>query len=104
MMGQIILSMAQAHLDRFGVTNGYTVEISDQLHIRVWKKGREGVFMTLFKPGKTQVFTIAMETFREVLLAQDMLLLASDFLRGLVGFCPEDIEPLNDDELFNGGA
>ena len=83
--------MAQAQLDaRFKLNNVFFIDLNG-VTVKVWKKGKEGVYATLMKPGTTQSLTLPMSVFKVVLEAQDVLLLASDFLAGLVEFSPADI-------------
>jgi hypothetical protein len=84
--------MAQAQLDEHtGLNSMYLVDLNEKLQVKIWKKGREGIYVTLMKKGTAQKFTLPLEAFKLLLEAQDVLLLASDFLRGLVGFLPADL-------------
>ena len=67
------------------------VEVNPTLSVKVWKKGKEGIHLTLMKKHTTLGFTMSLEDFRQLMCAQDTVLLASDFMRGLVGFSPEDV-------------
>ena len=42
------------------------------------------------KPGTTQSLTFPMDVLRSLFDAQDIVLLASDFIQGLVGVSPHD--------------
>ena len=82
--------MAQAQIDARTQQNTFFFDLDGQLMVKIWKKRREGTFVTLKKPGTTQSLSVPLQVFRSLLEAQDMLLLASDFIRGLVGISPED--------------
>ena len=82
--------MAQAQLDARNQQNTFLFDLHGQLIVKIWKKRREGTFVTFKKPGTTQSLTVPLPVFRSLLEAQDMLLLASDFIRGLVGVSPEE--------------
>ena len=84
--------MAQAQLEmKNRVNNTFFIDIGGQLTVKVWKKGREGSFVTFKKPGTMQSLTIPLDVCRQMLEAQDVILLAGDFIRGLVGVSPEDL-------------
>ncbi len=83
--------MAQKQLDVHGKRKYFMVAVTPTLSIKVWKKGKEGTYMTFMKKHTTLGFTISLEDFKQLVSAQDTLLLASDFMRGLVGFSPEDV-------------
>ena len=84
--------MAQAQLDaRSKVTNTFHINLNGELTVKVWKKKREGTFVTFTKPSTRQNMTLPLHVFRMVLESQDVLLLAADFIRGLVGFSPADL-------------
>ena len=84
--------MAQAQLDAQAKANNvFYVDLDGQLTVKVWKKKREGTFVTLMKPAKTQNLTLPLEVFRSLLESQDVLLLAADFIQRLVGFSPADL-------------
>ena len=84
--------MAQAQLDaRTKVKNAFFVDIDGQLTVKIWKKKREGVFVTLMKPGTTQNLTLPINVFQSLMETQDVLLLSADFLKGLVGYTPADL-------------
>ena len=78
--------------------NAYTFLVHEQLQVKIWKKRCNGVSVTLSKPGRSQAFTLSLEAFLALLEAQDMILLASDFMRGLVGTSPEDIMAVSQEE------
>ena len=83
--------MAQAQVDaRNKVNNTFFFDMDGDISLKIWKKKNE-VYVTFMKVGTRQSLTIPFEPFREMLEEQDVLLLAADFLRGLVGFSPEDI-------------
>ena len=83
--------MAQTQLSaRYKVNNVFFIDLNG-VTVKVWKKGKERLYATLKKPGTTQSLTLPMSVFKVVLDAQDVLLLASDFLEGLVGFSPADV-------------
>ena len=82
--------MAQAQIDARTQQNTFFFDLDGQLMVKIWKKRREGTFVTLKKPGTTQSLSVPLQVFCSLLEAQDMLLLASDFIRGLVGISPED--------------
>ena len=82
--------MAQAQIDARTQQNTFFFDLDGQLMVKIWKKRREGTFVTLKKPGTTQSLSVPLQVFRSLLEAQDMLLLASNFIRGLVGISPED--------------
>ena len=83
--------MAQAQLNaRYKVNNVFFIDLNG-VTVKVWKKGKEGLYATLMKPRTTQSLTLPMSVFKVVLDAQDVLLLASYFLEGLVGFSPADV-------------
>ena len=82
--------MAQAQLDARTRQNAFFFDLDGQLMVKIWKRRREGTFVTLKKPGTSQSLTLPLQVFRSLLEAQDMLLLASDFIHGLVGVSPEE--------------
>ena len=82
--------MAQAQVHIHYQQNTLFFDIDGQLMVKIWKKRREGTFVTFKKPGTTQSLTVPLQVFRSLLQAQDMFLLASDFIRGLVGVSPEE--------------
>ena len=84
--------MAQAQLDAHSkVTNTFYVNLDGELTVKVWKKKREGTLVTLMKPSSRQNMTVPLGVFQTLLESQDILLLAADFIRGLVGFSPTDL-------------
>ena len=84
--------MAQAQVDaRMRQNNTFYIELHGQMTVKVWKKGREGIFVKLMKPGTTQSLTLPIEVCRIMLEAQDIILLASDFIAGLIGVSPADV-------------
>ena len=84
--------MAQAQLDaRAKLKNTFFFELNGQLSVKIWKKGREGVYATLVKPGITQRVTIPIQVLTMLFEAQDVMLLAADFIKGLIGFSPDDL-------------
>ena len=87
--------MAQAQLDARTRQNAFFFDLDGQLMVKIWKRWREGTFVTLKKPGTSQSLTLPLQVFHSLLEAQDMLLLASDFIRGLVGVSPEEF--INED-------
>ena len=87
--------MAQAQLDARTRQNAFFFDLDGQLMVKIWKRRREGTFVTLKKSGTSQSLTLPLQVFRSLLEAQDMLLLASDFIRGLVGVSPEEF--INED-------
>ena len=82
--------MAQAQIDARHQQNTFLFDLDGQLMVKIWKKWREGTFVTFKKPGTTQSLTVPLQVFRSLLEAQDMFLLASDFIHGLVGVSPEE--------------
>ena len=80
--------MAQAQVDTHHQQNTF-FDIDGQLMVKIWKKIRKGTFVTFKKPGTTKSLTVPLQVFQS-LLAQDMFLLASDFIHGLVGVSPEE--------------
>ena len=87
--------MAQAQLDARTRQNAFFFDLDGQLMVKIWKRQLEGTFVTLKKPGTSQSLTLPLQVFCSLLEAQDMLLLASDFIRGLVGVSPEEF--INED-------
>ena len=87
--------MAQAQLDARTRQNAFFFDLDGQLMVKIWKRRWEGTFVTLKKPGTSQSLTLPLQVFRSLLEAQDMVLLASDFIRGLVGVSPEEF--INED-------
>ena len=84
--------MAQAQLDlRSKQNNTFYFDIEGELTVKVWRKGREGYYVTMMKSGTCQSLTIPMHVFRGVLEAQDVLLLAGDFIAGRIGVSPNDL-------------
>lgn len=83
--------MAQAQLDARIKPNTFFVDILGELTVKVWKKGREGCYVTLKKPGTTQSLTLPLQVCRNLLESADVIVLASDFIRGLVGVSPADL-------------
>ena len=59
--------------------------------VKVWKKGCEGIFVKLMKPGTTQSLTLTLSMCKTLLEAHDVILLASDFISGLIDVSPEDL-------------
>ena len=82
--------MAQAQLETCQRQNAFFFDLDGQLTVKIWKRQRQGVFVTLKKSGTTQSLTVPLHVFCSLLEAQDMFLLASDFIRGLVGVSPEE--------------
>ena len=82
--------MAQAQIDVRNQQNVFFFDLDGQLMVKIWKRRREGTFVTLKKSGTTQSLTLSLQVFHTLLEAQDMFLLASDFIRGLVGVSPEE--------------
>ena len=83
--------MAQAQLNaHYKVNNVFFIDLNG-VTVKVWKKGKKGLYATLMKPRTNQSLTLPMSVFKVVLDAQDVLLLASDFLEGLVGFSLADV-------------
>ena len=84
--------MAQAQLDeRPTVTNIFYVNLDGELTVKAWKKKREGTFVTLIKPSSRQNMTVPLSVFQTLLESQDVLLLAANCIRGLVGFSPANL-------------
>ena len=84
--------MAQAQLEvHTKEKNTYFVDFEGQVTVKLWKKKNHGVNVTMMKHGTKQNLTLPFEIFRNMLEAQDVLLLAADFLRGLVGVSPTDL-------------
>ena len=81
--------MAQAQIDACNRQNTFLFDLNGQLMVKIWKR-RKGTFVTLKKTGTSQSLTLSLEVFRSLLVAQDMFLLASDFIRGLVGVSPAE--------------
>ena len=93
--------MTQAQVDaRADLNNMYFIDVDPNLRVKIWKKGKEGVRVTLIKTGTAQCMTISLEAFRTLIEARDMLLLASDFLRGLVGYTA-DKDDESKEEMVN---
>ena len=82
--------MAQAQLDARNRQNTFYFDLNGQLTVKIWKRRREGIFVTIMKPGTTQSLTFPMDVLRSLFEAQDIVLLASDFIQGLVGVSPHD--------------
>ena len=61
--------------------------------MKIWKKGREGIFIKLMKPGTSQSLTLPLGVCKAILDAHDIILPASDFISGLIGVSPEDLLP-----------
>ena len=83
--------MAQAQLEvRTKEKNTYFVNFEGQVTVKLWKKNH-GVNVTMLKHGTKQSLTLPFEIFCNMLEAQDVPLLAADFLRGQVGVSPTDL-------------
>ena len=83
--------MTQAQVDaRNKLSSTFFFDIDGDISLKIWKKKNEA-YITLAKVGTRQSLTIPFEAFRQILEEQDVFLLAADFLRGLVGFSPEDV-------------
>ncbi len=89
--------MAQKQLH--GKRRYFIVEVGPTLSVKVWKKAKEGIQLTPMKNHTTLGFTITLEQFKQLVNSQDMVLLASDFMRGLVGFSPDDVEDQFDQQM-----
>ena len=87
--------MAQAQLDAHTRQNAFFFDLDGQLMVKIWKRRRQSTFVTMKKPGTSQSLTLPLQVFRSLLEAQDMFLLASDFICGLVGVSPEEF--INED-------
>ena len=88
--------MAQAQLDARKTENAFYFDLNGQVTLKIWKKKREGIFVTLTKVGTSQHLTFPVEVLKSILESQDIILLASDFIQGLVGVSPYDV--LNADQ------
>lgn len=83
--------MTQAQVDaRNKLNNTFFFDMDGDISLKIWKKKNEA-YVNLIKVGTRQSLTIPFEAFQQILEDQDVLFLAADFLRGLVGFSPEDI-------------
>ena len=86
--------MAQAQLDeRARQHNTFFIDLHGEITVKIWKKGREGIFVKLIKPGTSQSLTLPLGVCKTLLDAHDVILLASDFISGLIGVSPEDLLP-----------
>ena len=84
--------MAQAQLDeRARKANTFFIDLHGEMTVKIWKKGREGIFVKLMKAGTTQTLTLPLAMCKTLLEAHDVILLASDFISGLIGVSPEDV-------------
>ena len=72
------------------VKTKYFVDVAEFLEVKVWKKGQE-IVVSIRKKETAQSLTMPLEVFRLLMDAQDVILLASDFMRGLVGCSPNDV-------------
>ena len=78
--------MAQAQLDeRARQHNTFFIDLHGEITVKIWKKGREGIFVKLMKPGTSQSLTLPLGVCKTLLDAHDILLLASNFISGLIG-------------------
>ena len=82
--------MAQAQIETRQRQDVFFFDLDGRLMVKIWKRQWQGVFVTLKKSGTTQSLTVPLHVFYSLLEAQDMFLLASDFIRGLVGVSPEE--------------
>ena len=89
--------MAQEQLDVFEAQSFYMVEVNPNLSVKVWKKGKEGMYVTFWKAEVKIGFSIHMDTFTDLMASKDVICLASDFIQGLVGASPGD-EPVPQEE------
>ena len=84
--------MAQAQLDeRARKANTFFIDLHGGMTVKIWKKGREGIFVKLMKSGTAQTLTLPLAMCKMLLEAHDVILLASDFISGLIGVSPEDV-------------
>ncbi len=83
--------MAQKQLDAQGKRKYFVIDVSSTLSVKIWRKNKEGIHLTFMKSHTTLGFTVSLEDFKQLINSQDMVLLASDFIRGLVGFFPDDV-------------
>ncbi len=77
--------MAQAQIDAYFGNCLYYQDINEYLRIKLCKKMGEEVTVTFIKLKEGQCFTIPLHTYKAMLQVADITLLASDFLRGLIG-------------------
>ena len=82
--------MAQAQLDAHNRQNTFYFDLNGQLMVKIWKRRCEGIFVTKVKAGTTQSLTFPMDVLRSLFETQDIVLLASDFIQGLVRVSPHD--------------
>ena len=54
------------------------------------------------KPGTTQNLTLPLEVCKALLEAHNVILLASDFISGLIGISPEDVLPKKTSDTMDG--
>ena len=84
--------MAQAQLDeRARKANTFFIDLHGEMTVKIWKKGRKGIFVKLMKTGTSQTLTLPLAMCKTLLEANDVILLASDFISGLIGVSPEDV-------------
>ena len=90
----LIVTMAQAQLDEQARQhNTFFIDLHGEITVKIWKKGREGIFIKLMKPGTSQSLTLPLGVCKTLLDAHNVILLASDFISGLIGVSPEDLLP-----------
>ena len=90
----LIVIMAQAQLDEQARQhNTFFIDLHGEITVKIWKKGREGIFIKLMKPGTSQSLTLPLGVCKTLLDAHNVILLASDFISGLIGVSPEDLLP-----------
>ncbi len=82
--------MAQKQIEVFGANNFYMVDVNPTLSMKIWRKGKEGMHVTFMKAGVKIGFSIHMDSFTELMGSKDVICLASDFIKGLVGASPDD--------------
>ena len=76
--------------DEITCNTSFMVHVNQHLCAKVWKKGKNSMCLTLQKIGVKGSLTIPMDTFVDLMTAHDTICLASDFIRGLVGFSLQD--------------
>ena len=55
----LIVTMAQAQLDEQARQhNTFFIDLHGEITVKIWKKGREGIFVKLMKPGTSQSLTL----------------------------------------------
>ena len=97
------VTMAQAQLDeRARQNNTFFIDLHGEITVKIWKKRREGIFVKLLKPGTSQSLTLPLGVCKTLLEAHDVILLAGDFISGLIGVSPEDLFPEKTSDTVDG--